>query len=257
MVLYRVTDPTTGRETTTTDVQAANAMASAQMARWSTPKVTTITTAKGKVSTTKSYAAPASGAVVRNAAGQVVAAGYPNPVMRTNTIAPVAQPAQVYTTKVYSQPLAGPVSPTNALTTTGSVMLGSAVNAGAAIVNNGLAGLTNWASRNPVQAGALAAAGPVIGAAGLAIGMSGGGNVSPWYSGVPVLGDVLGKRGPQGDVIQGSSQGMLVITDDVTGRTYLVKKAKKRRYHAQHHGGGMGRMMDKMVMIAMIKAIAK
>lgn len=270
MVLFRVTDPSTGREITTSDPKTAETFGNAQLRRWENAAVTIRTNpATGKTVRTARYAAPDSGAVARNAQGNVIAAGYAHPATKElnldlNRVPSVEQ--QLKETRLYMNPLAAPPSvskgapPQGALGLIGSTMISAGTGFANAFKTGGIGGIVNWAQNNPVQAGAMAF--PIAGGAAiaaLAVNQVGkGGQTMPYgieASGGPLLGGLLGQKGLAGDTVLGSSHGYLLLRDDVNGRIIMVKKAKHRRGRCSRNSGGFN--MNKIMQIMMMKAMLK
>lgn len=273
MVLFRVTDPSTGREITTSDPKTAETYGNAQLRRWENAAVTIRTNpATGKSVRTARYAAPDSGAVARNAQGQVIAAGYAHPATKEvnldlNRVPTVEQ--QLKETRLYMNPLAGPPSlvkgsppqgPAGAFATIGATMLRAGQGFANAFKSGGIGGIIDWTRNNPVQAGAMIF--PVAGAAAIATlavnNVGKGGQNMPYgieAPGGPLLGGLLGKKGLAGDTVLGSSHGYLLLQDDVNGRIIMVKKAKHRRTKCGRGSGGFN--MNKIMQIMMMKAMLK
>lgn len=265
MVLYRVTDPSTGREIQTSDEGTARAFATAQMNRWRSPVISTgrVGRKTGRAVTTHAYAAPNSGAVARNAAGQVTAATYPVAGVN-NLVAQQDSDNGFYAIKRMNTPLAGPVPSSAASAPVSGLALSSIPSQISTPVNGFMAAL----SGNPLGAvpamakgytDAIQKYGPaaaVVGLSSVGLGllMGGGGRMAFNLSDPGGLfGGFLGKKGPQGDIIQGSSRGQLIVQDDVSGRLYLVKKQKRRRYAPRNGGGMFNKQLMQLMMLKLLK----
>lgn len=283
MAIYRVTDPATGKEVTTSDFGTANAYATAEQARWSNKAVNysrAPSKTTGQLNRFARVAAPGTGAVVRDATGAVVAAGYPDPRTGINDLSyrsvQTGNAKQNAANAAYNQQVAAAAARTEIrLTSTplASPTMGTApatpgpLGAAAAIATTTLGaaqgfleGGADYVRKNPAQAALLALPFGAVALGGLAAVQALKGGVNMPYGveapgGAPLLGGILGKKGMAGDTVLGTSHGYLLIQSDVDGRIHMVKRAKHSR--RRRCGGSGSSYMNKLMQIAMMKAMLK